>query len=164
MRLFALALAVVAGAAACPGPPAELCGQSTAAVGDADVDEGFGSADRSDGVAFREAGDWAPAPSSSVVIGTLSMVMQFDEAGLVVDDLVADGAFPICIPQGARSETSGAANLVDGGFVTDATHTGGLVLLAKEGDVLVGRFGFDMVAGAETLTFENGVFRVAQRN
>jgi hypothetical protein len=129
-----------------------------------DVVDGRGKATRSDGAEFDEAGSWAPAPASSVDLGTLSMIIQYDETGSVVDDLIADGAFPICVPQGERSDTSGQANLVDGGFVTDATHDGGLAILGKEGDVLLGRFGFTLVdQGGTTLTFSEGVFRVPQR-
>jgi hypothetical protein len=95
---------------------------------------------------------------------SLDMIIANDETGGIVDDLIADGAFPICVPQEARSETAGSANLVDGGFVTDATHKGGVAILAKEGDLLVGRFGFDLIAGdGTTLTFSEGAFRVPQR-
>lgn len=150
----------------CPGPVEEICGQSTALP---DVASGVAEATRSDGAAFNaDAGSWALAPSSSVVIGTLTMIMANDEAGLVVDDLIADGAFPICVPQGARSETSGQANLSDASdsFVTDDAHDGGLALLGKEGDDLIGRFGFDMVSGdgSTTLTLSDGAFRLPQRN
>jgi hypothetical protein len=147
--------------AACPGPPEEICGQSTALP---TIDEGFGEATRSDGEEFREEGNWGPAPASSITIGTLDMIIANDEEGLAVDDLIADGAFPICVPQRDRSETSGAANLVEGGFVTNAEHTGGVAILGKEGDVLIGRFGFELVDnGGTTLTFSDGVFRVPQR-
>jgi hypothetical protein len=102
--------------------------------------------------------------SSSVVVGALSMVIQNDETGSVVDDLIATGAFPICVPQGARSETSGQANFVDGGFVSDASHDGGLAILGKEGDLLLGRFAFTLANPAgETMTFADGVFRLPQR-
>lgn len=165
---FAVSPAVFLGAvvlAGCPGPVAEICGQSTEVP---DLASGDADATRSDGAAFNSAGgSWALAPSSSLVIGTLTMIMANDEAGLVVDDLIADGTFPICVPQGARSETSGQANLSEASdsFVTDASHDGGLALLAKDGDDLIGRFGFDMVSGdgATTLTFSDGVFRVPQR-
>lgn len=153
-----LFVVVVAFSVGCPGPVAEICGQSTELP---DVDEGFGEATRSDGAAFKEEGTWKP--SASITIGTLDMVIVNDDQGLVVEDLIADGAFPICVLQGARSETSGAANLVEGGFVTDATHDGGVAILGKDGDNLIGRFGFDLAAGADTLTFSDGVFNVPQR-
>ena len=128
-----------------------------------EVADGRGKATR-DGAAFDEEGSWAPAPSSSVVVGALSMVIQNDETGSVVDDLIATGAFPICVPQGARSETSGQANFVDGGFVSDASHDGGLAILGKEGDLLLGRFAFTLANPAgETMTFADGVFRLPQR-
>ena len=79
-------------------------------------------------------------------------------------DLIEAAAFPICVPVGARSETSGAANLVGGGFVSDATHTGGVALLAKDGDTLLGRFAFDLANPAgDTLTFSDGAFRLPAR-
>lgn len=155
-----LGLLLVVGAG-CPGAPTEICGQSTELP---DIEEGFGKATRSDGVAFEEEGTWAAAPSSSVVIGVLTMIIANDDEGLVVDDLISDGAFPICVPQAARSETAGAANFVDGGFVTDDTNKGGLAILGKDGDVLIGRFSFDMAApGGDTLSFDDGVFRLPQR-
>ena len=57
----------------------------------------------------------------------------------------------------------GQANLVDGGFVTDATHTGGVAILGKDGDTLIGRFSFDLVSGAGQLSFTDGAFRLPQR-
>jgi hypothetical protein len=159
LRSASLGLVVLC-SLACPQGVTEICGQSTELPV---VDDGFGEATRSDGEAFREAGTWAPAPASSITIGTLDMIIANDEAGVVVDDLIADGAFPICVLQGARSETSGQANLVEGGFVTDATHTGGVAILGKEGDTLIGRFSFDLVAGGTELSFSDGTFSVPQR-
>ena len=160
MLRFAFASVVAVSLAGCPGPVEQICGQSTELP---DVADGFGEATRSDGETFREAGTWGPAPSSTIVIGVLTMIIANDETGVVVDDLIADGAFPICVPQADRSETSGQANLVEGGFVTDAEHTGGVAILAKEGDTLIGRFGFDLVSGTGELSFSDGVFRVPQR-
>jgi len=152
---------LLVGLLGCPEAPVEICGQSTALP---EIEEGFGSATRSDGEAFKEEGTWAAAPSSSVVIGVLTMIMANDDEGLVVDDLISDGAFPICVPQASRSETAGAANYVDGGFVTDDTNKGGLAILGKDGDVLIGRFGFDLAApNGDTLSFDDGVFRLPQR-
>jgi hypothetical protein len=62
-----------------------------------------------------------------------------------------------------RGEDSGQANLVEGGFVTDATHTGGVAILGKEGDNLIGRFSFELVSGDGELSFDDGVFNVPQR-
>jgi hypothetical protein len=167
---FASALLVPAvvvlagGGAGCAPPAGNTCGLSPTPPTADDVADGRGTATRDDGVAFDEAGTWAPAPSSSIAIGTLAMIIQFDETGSDVDDLIASGAFPICVPQGARSETSGQANLVDGGFVTDADHDGGVTLLGKDGDLLLGRFAFTLANPAgETVTFSDGVFRLPQR-
>ena len=146
--------------AACPGPVDVICGQSTVLP---EVDDGFGEATRSDGAAFHEPGTWAPAPSSTIAIGTLTISIASDEAGLAVDDLIADGAFPICVRQRDRSETSGQANLVEGGFVTDATHQGGVAILGTDGDTLIGRFSFDLVSARAELSFDDGTFRVPQR-
>lgn len=162
-RLLAVA-APLAFATGCPPATGEVCGLSSTPPTSDDVADGHGKATRSDGEGFDVTGTWAPSPASSVDLGTLSMIMQFDETGSVVDDLIADGAFPICVPQGARSETSGQANLVEGGFVTDESHDGGLAILGKEGDVLLGRFAFTLVDQAGTaLSFSDGVFRVPQR-
>ncbi len=159
--VVALVAAVGSG---CAPPSGPVCGLSAVPPTVEEVADGRGMAVRSDGEAFDVEGSWAPAPSSSVDLGTLSMIMQFDETGSAVDDLIADGAFPICVPQGERGAESGAANLVDGGFVTNATHDGGLALLGKDGDLLLGRFAFTLVDPSGTeLTFSEGAFRVPQR-
>jgi hypothetical protein len=162
MRVFAPAVAVVALCSACPNQPSESCGQPTTLPTDDDVADGRGTATRSDGEAFDEAGTWN-AQSLSITIGTLDMIVTDDEVGDDVADLIEAAAFPICIPIGERSETSGSANLVDGGFVSDASHTGGVAILGKDGDTLLGRFSFDLAAGATTLSFSDGAFRVPQR-
>ena len=65
---------------------------------------------------------------------------------------------------GARSETSGSANLLGDGFVTDADHTGGVAILGREGDTLLGRFAFELGNPAgDTLTFSDGAFRLPTR-
>ncbi|MBM4282248.1 MAG: hypothetical protein FJ137_16335 [Deltaproteobacteria bacterium] len=159
-----LFVVVAAATAGCTPPAGQVCGLSVAPPAPDEVNDGRGTAVRSDGVPFDVEGDWAPAPSSSLVLGTLTMGMQFDETGTAVDDLIADGAFPICVPQGERGDKSGAANLLDGGFVTDATRNGGLAILGKEADLLLGRFAFTLIdpSGVE-LTFSDGAFRVPQR-
>lgn len=158
-----VAVAIGSLLAACPGPPAELCGQSTVLPSDDDVADGRGHATRSDGVDFDEPGTWS-AQSLSVTIGTLDMILTNDEGGDDVATLIEAGAFPICIPIGARSEQSGSANLVDGGFVSAADHTGGVAILGRDGDTLLGRFSFDLANPAGTeLTFSDGAFRVPQR-
>jgi hypothetical protein len=166
MRVVVPSLAVAAVASllvACPGPPAESCSQSTVLPTDDDVADGRGTATRSDGVAFDEAGSWNPT-TLSVTIGTLDMTVPNDETGDLVADLIGAGAFPICIPIGARSEQTGSANLVDGGFVSDANHTGGVAILGRDGNTLLGRFSFDLATPSGTeLTFSDGAFRLPQR-
>jgi len=164
MRAFALLLAVAITAltAACPGP-SNSCALSATPPGDGDVADGRGTATRSDGESFDEDGSWS-ATSISVTIGTLDMIATQDEVGSDVAELIESGAFPICVLMGERSETSGSANLVDGGFFSDATHTGGLLLLGREGTTLLGRFAFELVNGSgTTLSFTDGAFRVPQR-
>jgi hypothetical protein len=154
----------VALGAGCPHAPETSCGLTVELPTTDDVPSGRGRATRSDGEAFDVAGTWAPSPSSSITLGVLSMVIQFDETGLPVDDLIAEGAFPICVPQGERSERSGQANLVQGGFVTDAQHDGGVAILGREGNDLVGRFAFTLAnRDGDTITFSDGTFRIPQR-
>jgi hypothetical protein len=164
MRL-APAVVVVLGPLAllgCAPPSGDTCGLSAALPSTSDVADGRGKATRSDGVAFDEEGTWRVAPFS-IDIGLLTMGFQFDESGSDVDELIATGAFPFCVLQGERSDTRGQANLV-GGYVTDASHDGGVAILGKEGDVLLGRFAFTVANPAgDTITFDDGVFRLPQR-
>ena len=161
MRVLSLPL-VAAFLAACPGPPDTVCGQSSTPPTADDVTEGNGRATRSDGAAFDFAGSWSPN-ASDVVIGTLTMEMPVDESGLKTTDLIADGAFPICVPMGARSETSGRA-LLPPTFGTDNNTSGGLAILDKDGDTLFGRFSFEMTdSGGTTVSFDDGAFIVDQR-
>jgi hypothetical protein len=150
----------------CPGPvESDPCGLSTTVPTAADVVDGSGTATRSDGEAFDVVGDWKPnGASSSLVLGTLAFALVADAEGSAVDTLIADGAFPICVPLADREANQSAANLVQGGFVTDATHTGALSLLGNDGGQLAGRFAVDLVNPAgETLSFTDGVFRVPER-
>jgi len=147
---------------ACPAP-SEICGQPTTLPTDADVADGRGAATRSDGSAFDEAGSWSTA-TLSITMGTLDIIATNDETGSSVAELIEAAAFPICVPMGARSETSGSANLLGDGFVTDADHTGGVAILGREGDTLLGRFAFELGNPAgDTLTFSDGAFRLPTR-
>lgn len=151
--------------AACgPSDPVDVCGLSGVAPSADDVSNGFGAASR-DGQAFREAGSWGAAPRASIDIGTLSLAVPFDETGTDVSDLIARRAFPICVRLGERSETVGAGNLVDGGYVTDSQRTGAVAILGEEGGFLLGRFELDLYSpsrGDET-SFRDGVFRLERR-
>ncbi len=163
MRVFAPAAVVSALLCiGCPPPPEQSCGQSTVLPGDDDVADGNGTATRSDDVDFDEPGTWS-AQQLSITIGVLDMIVTDDEGGDDVADLIEAAAFPICIPIGERSDTSGAANLVAGGFVSDADHTGGVAILGKDGNTLLGRFSFDLVSGDTVISFTDGAFRVPQR-
>ena len=114
--------------------------------------------------AFSQRGSWGPGPSASIEAGVLSIIIARDESGVDVTDLIERGAFPICIPLRDRSETSGQANYVDGGFVTNDGATGNLTILAREGDHIVGRFEAIMenTQGGE-LSFSSCAFRIPQR-
>jgi hypothetical protein len=160
-----IACCVVLGVVTSCSPPDEtVCGLSTTPPSVDEVANGHGRAVRSDRVPFDEEGSWSLGPNGSVDISVLAMIKVFDENGGVVDDLIADGAFPICVRQGERSETSGQANFVDGGFATDADHEGALAILGKDEELLVGRFSVTLVNQAGvTLSFDDGVFRVPRR-
>lgn len=159
-----IALVVIALSACGPADPVEVCGLSGAAPTADDVRDGFGRAER-DGQPFEEAGSWGAAPQASIDIGTLSLTVPYDETGTEVTDLIARRAFPICVRLGERSDTVGAGNLVDGGYITDAGHTGAVAILGEEGGLLLGRFAVELISsseGAET-SFTDGAFRLERR-
>ncbi len=137
---------------------------STVAPTTDEVPDGRGVATRSDGGTFSEAGTWSPG--ADILLGTLSFLGNFDEAGLAVDDLIAAGTFPICQRLSDRvEETDNQADFVGENVRTDATHLGALSILGLEDGVLLGRFEADLVSpdGATTLTLSDGAFRVPQR-
>jgi len=130
------------------------------------VDDGKGTATRSDGDAFNEQASWAPGTSASIDIGLLDMIIAKDETGSDFDTLTSDGAFPICIPLGEQSGTTGKANLLEGNsIVSDATHTGNVLVIALDGNFLVGRFNAELVSsdGASTIEFTDGAFKATRR-
>ncbi len=157
-----LLVALLLPLAACPGFPGEICGLSTATP---DVADGDGQATRSDGEAFAgEDASWAPGSSGSVTVGLLDMIIAKDQTGTDTEQLIADGAFPICVTLAERSETSGSALLNDGSFATDAGHTGAVAIIAEDGGFLVGRFEVDLAdnSGAN-LSFTDGAFKARRR-
>ena len=116
-----------------------------------------------DGSTFDEAGTWS-ATSGSLTGGLLDIIIQQDDSGERTADRIASGDFPICIMVGERSETSGQANLVQGGFVSNASNTGSLAIYAEENDEIVGRFSFSLEnTSGEKTVFEDGLFRVGER-
>lgn len=143
----------------CPAELDAICGVPTTAP---DVPDGRGTAQQ-DGASFDEQASWSPGSNASITIGDLDMIVAVDETGTSFDQLLEDGALPFCVPLGERSEKSGSANLVSRGLVSDATHTGGVAVLAKEGDILVGRFAVDVAGGGETVSFTEGQFRAKRR-
>lgn len=161
MRLV-LVLPCLLALTACPGFPGEMCGLSTAAP---DVTDGTGEATRSDGESFAaQDASWAPGSSGSVTVGLLDMIIAKDEQGTDTEQLIADGAFPICVKLAERSDTSGSALLNGGSFATDAAHTGYVVVSAEEGGFLWGRFEVDLQdGGGANLSFTDGSFKARRR-
>ncbi len=160
MRVFAFVFPLIAVAllAACPADLTEVCSLS-GAVPD-NTENGQGSA-TVDGTPFDGNANWSPGSTASITVGLLSMIVAKDVTGTDFDALISDGALPICVTQGEQSGTTGAANLVDdGGFVTDAEHTGNVAILSFADDVLVGRFEVTVVnnANGEVRAFTDGVF------
>lgn len=168
MRLFALVAALpvllpVLALSACPADLTEVC----ELPGDVpeDVEAGEGKATL-DGAPFEGPATWSPGSNASINIGLLTMVVAKDTTGTDFDELIADNALPICVPQGERSGTSGNAALNDApGFVSDAAHRGSVALLQFDNDVLTGRFAFELVnsGSGETRTFEDGVFAATRQ-
>ncbi|HEY1099026.1 MAG TPA: hypothetical protein VGF99_08855 [Myxococcota bacterium] len=159
--LAACFVVVAAFASGCPGAAEGVCGLSTVVPGDDEVASGRGTATRSDGEAFDEAGSWTA--NGDVTIGLLSFVGGKDEAGIDLAQLISAGSFPICQRLGDRSETVGQG--IFGGLVTSATHTGALSILGLEDGVLSGRFDVEVAnpAGTEVVQFTDGAFRVPQQ-
>jgi hypothetical protein len=162
---MALQCALLACGAACAGTDGtaeDFCDLPGDIPTTDDVGDGRGLAQK-DGETFNEAGTYSTG-SMSVTIGLLDMTVDRTEEGDSVRTLFEDDAFPICVKVRDRSETSGQVNFVDGGFVTDASHTGSVSMLSLEDGILTGRFSFTLAntAGSE-MTFEDGVFRVGAR-
>jgi hypothetical protein len=141
-------------------PPTEACGLDATPIAADAVSQGRGRAERSTGGLFDAVAAWSPAPSKSLTIGTLAIQLIGDEKGVLVDTLIADGAFPICVPLGERSTTQGLANFAEEGLVTTAQNTGKLVITDNTDGYLGGRFQINF----GTLQFENGVFRASKKN
>lgn len=155
------AAAVTAGAG-CAEEPEEVCGFDADAP---KTKDGKGSATRSDDEDFTDvAATWSPGANGAVIMGVLSLTIPKDETGADTEQLIADGAFPICIPLGQRGEKSGSANYVDDGYVSDAEHTGMVALYEEDGGILRGRFEAAMYSEAvdKELSFTDGVFAAEQ--
>lgn len=146
----------------------EFCGLSAAVPEESEVTEGnlradFTTAEGSE-ENFAERGTWGPGPSASIEAGFLSLIVARDETGSDVTDLIERGAFPICIPLRDRSDSSGQANYVEGGFVTNNNATGNLSILGRDGNSIIGRFEalLENTQG-QSLSFTDGAFHVPQR-
>ena len=162
LLLPALLLPALLLLSACPVFPSEVCGISTAAP---DVGDGVGEATRSDGASFSDQdASWAPGSSASVTVGLLDMIIAKDQTGTDTEDLIADGAFPICVKLAERSETSGSALLNGGSFQSNADHTGAVVISDEEGGFLLGRFAVDLTDGSgANLSFSDGQCKARRR-
>jgi len=156
--LIPLAFAVLSFTACDGGAPLGFCDQPEGIPTEDVLPRGQGMATK-DGEAWQSQASWSTT-SYSVSVGTLDMIVTRDEDGVSVRDLVGAGTFPICVRVGERDERTGQANLVDGGYVSDANHKGSVVLLAKENNYLVGRFSFTLAnTSGDTVEFEEGMFR-----
>lgn len=156
---FAVLLVAAAG---CPADLDAVCGLSPELP---TVDDGRGTATL-DGADFNEAASWAPGSSASVTIGLLDLIVPTDEFGASFDQLLEDNALPFCARLGEQSETVGKGIFNESPtFVTDAGHAGGVAVLAREDNVLIGRFEVELVgsAGGATKTFTEGAFRALRR-
>jgi hypothetical protein len=163
LGLCSICLPLAAAAAGCTGPAGDACGLSGAVPSTDEIASGQVSADR-DGSAFTASGTWRPPPGGSFTAGNLDVIMENDEEGNDTADLITEGTFPICVTIGDRSETSGQANLVEGGYVSDGSNGGTFAILAEEDGEIVGRFAFTLAnTSGDTTTFSEGLFRVPQR-
>ncbi len=156
IALFAVVMSLLAG---CPAP-SELCGVSTSLPSLDEAPSGRAKGTKN-GAAFEESGTWAPAPSRSIVIGLLTLSTRVDDTGSDIDGLIEAGAFPICALQREASETVNVAS--EGAFLTSAAAGGGLAILGKEGNELIGRFSLELQNnGGDELSY-SAAFRLPQR-
>lgn len=161
MRTVAFIVVTVA-LAASGCPKAVDCGGLSEA--EPDVAEGKGTATRSDGVAFSKDAFWSPGTNASIDVGTLDMKVANDETGSSFDQLVADGALPICVPLAERAANAGAGNFVETGAVTDASHTGHVLIIKNDGTLLTARFAMDLKQpDGSTLSFTDGKVRARRQ-
>lgn len=145
--------------------PADACGLSGTPPSEEEVVNGFLRAATDEGN-FSEMGSWSSGSNGDITAGTLSMIIANDESASAVSELVGRGAFPICVPLGERSPSSGNATY-DSRFVTDASHTGMVAILGEDAGMLFGRFEVELKDGSggstDTFAFREGVFRLPAR-
>lgn len=157
---------LVAAAVGCePAAEDSACGLSRTPPSAEEVMEGFVNA-TANGAPYTKSGSWSSGSNGDITAGTLSMIIANDETGSVVSELVGKGAFPICVPLGERSPSSGSA-AYESKFVTDASHTGMVAILGEDAGFLFGRFEVQLKDGsgnsADTVAFTNGTFRIPAR-
>jgi hypothetical protein len=155
-----LAMVLFGTLSACDDRPTEACGLDATPVAADAVRQGRGRATQSDGNVLDATASWAPSPSKSLTVGTLDMQLIADENGVAVEKLIADGAFPICVPLADRSATQGLANYAEKGIVTTAANTGKLVITDNTDGYLGGRFQINF----GSLQISDGIFRASRRN
>lgn len=157
------ALVLSLSATGCAGPAGDVCELSGELPTTDEVGAGRVVADQ-DGSAFAADGTWKRPPGGSLAAGSLDIIIENDENGDATADLIDAATFPICVQIGARGESSGQANLVSGGYVSDASHGGTLAILGEEDGNLIGRFSFELATpGGDTTVFSDGMFRVPER-
>jgi hypothetical protein len=163
LTLSALALLCLPQVLGCgPANAGEACGLPGAIPTDSDLANGQVRALR-DGAEFTASNaTWSVGPSAALNAGELTIIIVNDETGSNTESLIGQGAFPLCIDLGERSGSSGNAQLVGTGFVSDAAHTGSLSILGNDGGMLSGRFEVTLADGSATTRFSEGAFRVPQ--
>jgi len=104
---------------------------------------------------------------NDLVIGPITLNIKQDRDRRLVEELVRTSSFPICVPLDGNEDGSGYAFVEDGSgsFATSADHSGMLAILAKSGEALLGRFGFEAGenSGNRITRVEDGAFNLLPR-
>ena len=104
---------------------------------------------------------------TDIEAGEITLAIGKDNEDRNVREQIDQGNFPICILLNDQSDGTTYAQVRTTGasFGTDSTRTGTVAILAKEGDVLVGRFELEATqnGGGGTTRLEDGVFRLGPR-
>ncbi len=160
-----LAVCALAPAVGCTGKPEDPCGLSDARP---DVASGTLTAKRDGATYTANTGlrGYRLSDRSDVAAGDVTLTLGKDSSGASVKDKVDSNSFPICIVLG-DSQGNGYASVNAAGafFTTDGSHGGAVLLIAKDGDDLIGRFEFDAArnGGSGTTSFTDGAFRLGPR-
>lgn len=105
------------------------------------------------------------AERSDVTAGDVVLTLAKDFNGNSVRDAVNGGKFPVCILLGDSQGNGNASVNASGSFyLTSSSKTGAVLLVAKDGDDLLGRFAFDAATGSgSTTSLKDGAFRLGPR-